>query len=250
MAERPILFSGPLVRAIFDERKTETRRLITDRSSIALDIVGESVKWPSDLSRLILIDDNLLASTDDAGLNFDALVYPRVEPGDRLWVRETWRPLWVDHDGTSATIRYIANMSERTFVLDRPHVVNEKTRVKAGEKRNWPSIHMPRWAARIFLRVTDVRAERLQAIDDAAAIAEGIDGHPCGETCPCCEGSGDFANDPRPGCKNCSSTGRVLVPRREFSRIWDAIYGNKPGASWGADPWVWVIKFELDEVKR
>lgn len=240
MAERPILFSGPLVRAILAGRKTETRRLVNRRESHASPLAWET-RWLD--GRAVTSRDRWGDSIENrrhlvvACENGTSIIHPRVEPNDILWVRETFAVHDLDFQEVTGKLD---EKWPRRCVIYRADQGLDPSRWR-------PSIHMPRWAARIFLRVTDVRAERLQAIDDAGAIAEGIDGHPCGETCPCCEGSGDFANDPRPGCKNCSSTGRVLVPRREFSRIWDAIYGNKPGASWDAGPWVWVIKFEREE---
>lgn len=137
MKERPILFSGPMVRAILAGKKTQTRRIVKPR-------------WLPIVEECLRVNGKWVFTT----LGYD-LTTPYGEPGDRLWVRETFCPNWCDEviykaDGGSA--------------------------VEAGYERepSWkPSIHMPRKASRILLALTGVRVERLQSISEKDAEAEG-----------------------------------------------------------------------------
>lgn len=144
--------------------------------------------------------------------------------GDILWVRETWNGDWCDHyiykaDGGSA--------------------------VSAGydkEPRWHPSIHMPRDAARIFLRVTDVQVERLNEISQSDAIDEGA------LTCDLCET--DEYKELRKKAKREGSKPPIgYSPRERFAALWDSTIKNTEISKygWAANPWVWVIKFERCE---
>lgn len=131
MKERPILFSAPMVRALLEGRKTQTRR-----------IVKLPAKDGSGDNRFVF---------DDAEGRKRFIDCPYGEPGDRLWVRETWRPAQVD-----GMAWYAATCGDETH------------------ERWKPSIHMPRWASRITLEITGVRVEQLQDISESDAIAEGV----------------------------------------------------------------------------
>ena len=132
MTERPILFSGPMVRALLEGRKTQTRRVMKPqpKGMARLDTGGS---WP-------------LAS----GSEF--MRCPYGVPGDRLWVRESWRKA--------------DSMTESVF-----YRADEEWNAGAGWK---PSIHMPRWASRLTLEVTGVKVERVQEISERDAVAEGM----------------------------------------------------------------------------
>lgn len=144
MKERPILFSGPMVRAILDGRKTQTRRIYRGTPTI------DGERHP----------DGSGETWTDWGR------CPYGVPGDRLWVRETWycddyrvqRGPFLEVDGAKEMTVYAA---------DGPAGYED------GEPKWRPSIHMPRWASRITLEVTGVRVERLQDISEADAVAEG-----------------------------------------------------------------------------
>lgn len=129
MKERPIIFSGPMVRAILEGRKTQTRRVVKDDTMLA---------W--------LNCDNVVKPIND---HVAHLGCPYGQPGDRLWVRETFCPDY-----------------------DPPIYKADEDQAKIAWK---PSIHMPRWASRITLEITAVRVERLQDISDADALAEGCE---------------------------------------------------------------------------
>lgn len=199
MAERGILFSAPMVRALLAGTKTQTRRAVKPQP-IMRD--GEPI-WPKDARR-------------PKGRGFEDCPYGR--PGDRLWVRETW-----------------CQTSTHGIVCRADGEISD-------EFGPWkPSIHMPRWASRITLEITDVRVERLQEISEADAIAEGIErlkdhplGFPVWKVCDHQDGT--------PGVEVLDYVGRDWTkdPRRAYQALWLSI--NGPG-SWDANPWVWVIEF-------
>ena len=150
MKERPLLFTGPMVRALLDGSKTQTRRVVK----------AKHLPWLK----------NSLTNFLDGKWNQRPVPYG--SPGDRLWVREngwerpertakmmregadTWAPYYFDADGLSE---------------------QESTDFKAWGFKRRPSIHMPRWGSRLTLEITGVRVERLQDISEADAEAEGID---------------------------------------------------------------------------
>lgn len=142
MRERPILFSGPMVRAIIDGRKTMTRRVVARVPKKAAD--------PRFAESFIFRRDHLY------------LRCPYGQLGDRLWVRESWAN--INKPGVAPEIIYRADYDD--------HALAEY----GNDGGRWrPSIHMPRWASRITLEVTSVRVERLQEITAEDAIAEGIE---------------------------------------------------------------------------
>lgn len=236
MKERGMIFNGEMVRAILDGRKTQTRRPIKWKQTRFTEI-GEredGSKWPW---------------SEDAEHTCDFWhPCPFGAVGDRIWVRETWATLgnedgcyvdWEDNlckgDERSAARIYRASCEQRPgdyglwSIPDdaywKPHTKEHKFE---GAWR--PSIHMPRWASRILLEITDVRVERLNAISEEDATAEGVP--PAGSLLPDYPGTfltpkGDFA------------TAKVA-----FQRLWESIYGEE---SWKANGWVWVISFKRVE---
>jgi hypothetical protein len=224
MRERPILFSAPMVRALLDGSKTQTRR-------VAMHTVC-GVRVPR-------------FATDGAP---EVSTCPYGVPGDRLWVKETWQYAdWTD-DG-QPYIRYAADNHVRfcegagegdSLVdiwchLSSPD--NYEIDGKAADRKWRPSIHMPRWASRLTLEITDVRVERLQEMaareergEGMDALAEGIECVP-DELGPCYGIGGKMTN----------RTGYAA-----FARLWNSINGD---GSWNANPWVWVVSF-TPEVRR
>lgn len=156
MKEKPILFSGEMVRAILDGRKTQTRRVVKPQpSGSAKEMVNMCSVW---------------AERCAAGALYDEWRCPYGQVGDRLWVRETWQALAkYDHlpprDIPPNNIGW--SDTDILYVADRPDMLwDAKVR---------PSLFMPRWASRILLEVTNVRIERLQDISEEDAISEGIE---------------------------------------------------------------------------
>lgn len=175
---RPILFNGEMVRSIPDGRKTQTRRpaKLTDAGH---------VKEPRGHRRWHPDDPDAVQAC------------PLGRVGDLLWVRETW---------ARADLRF----SMTTYVYradgeDQP-VEDERWR---------PSIHMPKEVARIWLRVTYVRLQRLQSISEEDARAEGVGG--------------------------LAVNGDALGA---FAMLWDGVYGEREGCDWASNPWVWAVTFE------
>lgn len=146
MKERPILFSGPMVRAILDGRKTQTRRVIKPQPHAAADAFawvarGKHSRWT--------------AQKDGKAIGLWFLC-PYGGPGDRLWVRETWCE-FIDDQGRAVAC-----------------AADGWAECPAEDDRWRPSIFMPRWASRITLEITGVRVERVQDVSETDAWAEGI----------------------------------------------------------------------------
>lgn len=228
MKERPILFSGPMVRALLDGRKTQTRRVVK------LPAKGEYVRpdmggWDaSTIGGKGCYDKHGNAFAERPCVwnqTTGTTITPPYDPGDRLWVRETWTPGYyhdAEHeDGPKVSVIYDADKDERTCIAPSIELAQKWERAYSEDgdtpppKR--PSIHMPRWASRILLEITDVRVERLQDITGNDVEAEGV----------------EFPDG--------ISVERVLERWEPFRGLWNSI--NGPG-SWDANPWVWVIEFK------
>lgn len=197
--ERPILFSGEMVRAILDGRKTQTRRLVKPQPILQ----GETWFLEQGLSRSAIagIDGRCHAG---AGTHCQFGL-----PGDHLWVREGFCR------STDDEITYRASIDESQYPKDI----------------NWkPSIHMPRWACRLVLEITEVRVERLQNISRQDAIAEGISVLPL-----------QSADDPSAWWQSSPGVNQERTPQATFAGLWRSIHGKE---SWDANPWLWVISFK------
>ena len=192
-AIKPILFSTDMVRAILDGRKTVTRRVVKPQPRA---IYHDGKVYDDDGMYVV-------AENQNGGVE---QIEPPYRPGDILYVRETWTK-----DGD--VYRYKAGFYD--------------------QNRKWhPSIHMPREAARIFLRVTDVRVKRLQDITEEQARAEGVE--PLMMT----------ADVDKPDSEK--RWQEVLPASTRFPAVWDSTIKPKDRAryGWDANPWVWVIEFE------
>lgn len=214
MKETPILFNAPMVRAILAGTKTQTRRVVKGCEFVANTAEGIEPYW-----RLLDHPRKQISGGTPMGAHVAARC-PYGQPGDRLWVRETWQhsnhPIGpYDQD---CMVFYRAD-----FMSDVHGPDGEKS--PEGRYRSWrPSIHMPRAASRILLEVTDVRVERLQNISEADARAEGA------RECDPASGREVLLAGP-------SQRGSFVLHYRD---IWNQI--NGPG-SWDANPWVWAISF-------
>lgn len=206
MKDRPILFQGSMVRGVLNDSKTQTRRVAKLTSSGHVKEVGGHRRWhPAD---------------PDA-----TLACPYGQPGDRLWVRETWayhlHALSASNHELSGPWVYAADGGTQHRLCDR-----------------WrPSIHMPRVASRITLEITNVRLERLQAISDTDAIAEGIErgqGFPGWYRGPL---KGDSV-----GLKEYGERFKIptAFPKLAYRALWEHINGTE---SWDENPLVWVVEF-------
>lgn len=230
--ERPILFSGPMVRALLDGRKTQTRRVMKSQ--------------PCECGEL-RVDDFVPALVNRHGDHFPGAAifgaycqcgdwgarcrYGR--PGDRLWVREAWN--YEAHDLVSMTSEMLAPVvrypADDTVIAHKSHLVHCDTCWKGAQLgRQRPSIHMPRWASRIALEVAEIRVQRVQDISEADAMAEGMQRFDLKEN--------GVIYGPNNGCKGNLVSGSA---RGAFEALWCEINGAD---SWHQNPWVWCVTFK------
>ncbi|EMG36581.1 hypothetical protein PCS_02593 [Desulfocurvibacter africanus PCS] len=207
MKERPILFSGPMVKAILDGRKTMTRRVVKPQPAGADINSALGGKW---LSKRF----NGLALPKIVDLPMEC---PYGQPGERLWVRETWQQVGSCDPG------YL--VFRATYPRCLPSgLENVPQDIRDAGYRWRPSIHMPRWACRLALEVVSVRVERLQEISEEDARAEGANIY-----------DWEYGNGEAP--EN---------DREAFRCLWDSI-NAKRGFGWGVNPWVWGVEFKRVE---
>lgn len=220
MREKPILFSGPMVRAILDGTKTQTRRVLKTQPPLLGRIRHAWFNAP------------IYGFTDEdiPAASWWKIKCPYGQPGDRLWVRETWGTGSRPHPirGTDEGIEYRADQYFVDEIESLPLCTEcvpadfELDSVPSGWR---PSIFMPRWASRITLEVTGVRVEQLQDIGEADARAEGA------KSMDIVTGRQTLDPDSRQGS--------YVAHYRE---IWDSI--NAKTAPWASNPWVWVVEFK------
>lgn len=214
MRERPILFSGPMVRAILEGRKTQTRRVakfVPLEAGVSLGFSGLS---SGEFMTGVPSSGAVLYSRGRGGVwqqRTQPLHCPFGAPGDRLWVRETWHHWPEERAGDYGEI------------LAAPEHFEYRADGEAPGLKWRPSIHMPRWASRIALEVTDVRVERLQSISQDDAVAEGVESN--------VDDGVTYYGPLNHG---------HIDPRVAFQQIWLDIHGE---GSWAANPWVWVVSF-------
>jgi len=232
MKERPILFSGEMVRAILDGRKTQTRRVIKPQP-MKLDTAQWFPGPPGDKRNAKHYANE---SHLRKGLPIDFCPYGI--PGDRLWVRETWR---TDKLGEGEYPVRKGQWIEYRATPDIPPPTYP------GRWR--ASIHMPRWASRIDLEITDIRVERVQDISEKDAIAEGVYWEAIEYPPPMHTGISWVA----PGVTMTNIYGDKdrdvpahLTAQDAFKCLWDSI-NAKRGYGWDINPWVWVISFRRIE---
>lgn len=235
MNERPILFSAPMIRALLAGRKSQTRRLVKPQPPF--DVVGG---WRAE----------------------DYQGKPYAASGDRLWVRETWATCTakalhghIHYRADGAVGRRVQTnggdswWSRSGYTLG-PEADRSAVGVWVGPPAKWkPSIFMMRKHSRLTLEVTDVRVERLQAITEEDAKAEGVElpeterEEPDFTICPTCGGTGLFTdfNPVTYGARPDTDCTRCDTSAKRYRLLWESI--NGPG-SWDANPWVWVLGFK------
>lgn len=236
MRERPILFSSPMVRAILEGRKTQTRRTVKPQP--AFDPHREQWSWENKAGHIAWSGTRPQA----AALLGAREICPYGQPGDRLWVRETWRVgAWRDDGRMAFDFAASPELVRTPWCSPAEDVFRQLVEQsdddcsKAGTamdaEGHWkwehgrspcrwrPSIYMPRWASRLTLEVLSVRVERLQAISEEDAKAEGV--------------------EPAPFCKASRPAGLEHV--EAFEDLWDSI--NADRAPWASNPWVWCVEF-------
>lgn len=215
MTDKPIIFSGPMVRAILDKRKTQTRRVLKPQPPddhprfSGFYIVPAHGKHPEELHMRFARPEPL------PHLWTDRCCY---QPGDRLWARESITfNFEADNHYWSADNKGVGNELHRRL---RP-ITAKGVRRFSATSRTLPSIHMPRWASRLTLYVTDVRVERVQEISEEDARAEGS------ETV-----GGQVSRDP--------PEWDWITAKENFAILWDEINGK---GAWDRNDWVVAVTF-------
>lgn len=248
MKERPILFSGAMVRALLSGSKTQTRRVAKSLPEGTVTVEPASPGWNA-MGLAVCLESSVRC--------------PYGEPGDRLWVRETWayngqasRNTGPKDKRREGYVTYAADNAKVTHYFgDGPMLLCPEQHLPAQRededefdwlarkdeyltkyfRRMRPSIHMPRWASRITLEVTGVRVERLNEITDADAKAEGIQ-RVHGFDVPAAMGSLPEGTWSYPNNENRWWTS----PASAYRALWESINGE---GSWSTNPWVWVVSF-------
>ncbi|HFZ0441505.1 hypothetical protein ACRAOD_16765 [Raoultella ornithinolytica] len=220
MKERGMIFNGEMVRALLGGRKTQTRRIMAPQPADDIERSAfpnpDAIGWKSSLK-------HKHGSTTAHFCPFGAV-------GDRIWVRETFQGPLFDYEQMEAFLEDSSKFEKPEFCQyaadggHRPEYQDADDNLRYGWR---PSIHMPRWASRILLEITDVRVERLNSISQEDAQAEGLE-----------------LTGWRPTYSDPDSGGEVMTPYDNFAELWSSIYGDE---SWQANPWVWVIEFKRVE---
>lgn len=226
MNEKPVLFGQQMLRAILGGQKTQTRRVVKPqpptpeavRALAGIDYCWLPPSWPGAKHHRV---GGPVWAVRKLMQQEPELVCPFGKPGDRLWVRETTvnveehgyiGPVYAESDEGRALLNYGLAPAPDDCVEVEPHELTLR-----------PSIHMPRSMCRLVLEITAVRVERLQAITEADAVAEGLSQTESGSWLP----------------------GPCDHPEWAFHQLWSQVYGEP---AWEANPWVWVIEFKRVEV--
>lgn len=220
MTVRPILFSTPMIRALLDGRKSMTRRIVKPQPDLFETEPGVPCQvraWHDTNSVRIWKGEGWSGQGTGTGVLTNQSC-PHGKPGDLLWVRER------AHYGPDRV----------AYSADNPALAHGEKVDGWGPAR--PSIHMPRWASRLTLELTDVRVERLQDMEgqhpsESDAIAEGVNKIHHGDGAYYYSA---FRNEPHP--KNWCD------PTDAFRELWEKLNGN---GSWDLNPWVWVLSFKV-----
>ena len=214
MTERPIIFSGDMVRAIIDGRKTQTRRvlgfqpleILTPRNRTKRSLDQVTRMWSGTRTWFALTERGQTVE----GNRGTAFRCKYGEVGDRLWVREAF----FDHDNGRPMPATRSELLERVEYRATPWDHEFADPEECGPWRS--PIHMPRWASRLTLKITEVQVQRVKEIGRIDAQAEGFERTP----------------------------GLPIDPRDWFRSRWDSI-NAKRGFGWDANPWVWAITFQV-----
>lgn len=239
MTDRPLLLKGEMVRAVLREEgpKTQTRRIPTCANTL-VDGRGIGKKaWGAydfDFDKAYVDKGPSPAGNPGPYLQVPSKaygtthrLYPRIQPGDRLWVRETFgitskrNPLIIQD---APMFEYTHYSETEPDCLDGKYdlLYRATQKIDPDFPIRWrPSIFIPRWASRILLEVTDVRVERVQEISEEDAKAEGI-------------------------LKSDGWNGNGMYYAVAFARLWDSI-NKERGFGWDKNPWVWVLGFKRIE---
>jgi len=232
MKDIPILFSTPMVLAILNNEKTNTRRVIKNQPS---DEVGEFLRqlWPCKRKQYEYMGD------PEQG--HEVNTKPYAFPGDSFYVRESWN-LFLNNEGPEGYTRLIQYSADgATIAVPEEHFQWFDEKEKNGYLKR-PSIFMPKWASRIWLKVKNIRVEKLQDISEEDSLKEGIRSFTK-------DGVGfKYGLDGWHWSCQTGSPFMCNTAKIAFELLWDSINGkprkNGVDISWGANPWTWGIEFQ------
>ncbi len=213
MKTRPILFSGPMVRALLTGTKTQTRRIVKPQPEFSAESIAVLQGNRPGISLSQIVNDAWQAGFVDVACPYGV-------PDDRLWVRETWgiESPYENETGAPMIPCYRADGEDQ----------------KPWDGRWRPSIHMHRADSRLTLEITDVRVQRLQEISEEDAEAEGIERNRWADgTWHPFDGWVDPTTDP--------DDFPAQSAQEAYANLWDSIHGD---GSWAANPWVWAVSFK------
>jgi hypothetical protein len=255
MKEYPILFNTAMVKAVLDGRKTQTRRVCRDQTPSKYEYVEDMKTWPEGKN----LYTGWAKDIERVGVKIPTKC-PFGVVGDRLWVRETWRISgWIEEGEVSLEYKthnsphadYIevddADLFERLWIQSsddaekaglKPTLLGQYGWKLGEAPTRWrPSIHMPRWACRTVLEITDIRVERIWEITGEDAKAEGWD--PDKHLSPTINNTNGRGVG-RGRSHYLGSTDKAWV---WFKQLWNSI-NEKRGYGWDVNPWVWVVEFK------
>lgn len=251
----PILFSTEMVKAILEDRKTQTRRIMKPQPND--NGASYMANAPLDWEQVYKEEWKPWKFETDEGESFSKFC-PYGEPGDVLWVRENWKIIgwsfddgdmlieyadgvkeWVPFHDPAEDSQWIINkidlLEKKGIIVCEPDEDDEKSIYKFTDKKHpfYPSIHMPKEVCRLFLKVKNIRVERLHYITEEDAIAEGVE---------ILERHKEFTL--YKAYSGPAINGGFTQAKIAFENLWSTIYGEE---SWNINPWVWVIEFERTE---
>lgn len=210
MTERPIIFNGPMMRAILEGRKTQTRRVLKPQPDRIKDWAYRDRDGWGFRGMVVAEGAQIMA--------WDVQHATSYQPSDLLWIREAW--------------------SKCTGCNPPPGVIYRADGVTSAHR--WrPSIHMPRWASRLTLRVMDVRVQRVQEISEEDAQAEGVECEVYDDRKPMSACWWDYNS----GCWSGAFPDGAEA-RGSYRTLWDSIHAKHPERQWAANPWVVALTFE------
>jgi len=214
MTDRPIIFSAPMVRALLDGRKTQTRRLLRfTPSDKASNLFADTVVASRDRTYGAR-DGEWLLWQRGVGVVSNSLLAPHI--GDRLWVREN--VVIAPRGWTTSPANPMGPFAQEVGHLAGRHGAGIREAASDYGLKTTPSIHMPRWASRLTLTVTQVRVQRLQEISEPDAKAEGAPWEDCWPSY-----------------------------RQSFEALWNSINGKRTGAAWDDNPWIVALTFTVEK---
>lgn len=243
MSYRPILFNTEMVKAILNNRKHSTRRIIKPQPPIDCHSNFIGAEWRNEPPSYYDTGDNNWACKYcgyGIGPGGKSIFHSPYQVGDILWVRETFAIGCISYgeepDGTA--VPYISQCTGENDIIPKEYAIRHNI---GAEDVIWkPSIFMPRTAARIFLKVTNVKVQRVQDMTAHEAMQEGV--------------WGILMDNKNPLYKKTYERGKYDEKTQAwyagaidaFATLWDSLYKSK-GYGWGANPWVWAIEFERCE---